>query len=203
MHKRIGGLWSGLATAVALAVWAGPAGAGEFFAWRTDDGGYAFADDEKSIPPRYRARAERRVSQSLSSYRQFTPSDAAASSHYAERLEARLAHLRQMNAVYAARQVEEPTAAAPVAGQPKDLVILRGGRRDRAGIDIGLPAGGGEEPLVVDIVASRRSGKAVTEHVQVTRRGDRIVSIARPRSREWNVNDVVDEEELLQSVEGK
>lgn len=198
MLKRIGGLWSGLATAVALTVWAGPAVAGEIFAWRTEDGTYAYADDERSIPPRYRAQAERRVTGSLSGYQQFTPSDAVASSHYADRLQVRLDHLRRLNAGSAVARA--PRAAAPQT-RPGEMVIVRGSRQRTA--DIAVPRPAGDEPLVVDIIPSRRSGKAVTQHVQVIRQGDRVVSVVRPRPREWNVNDVVDEEELLQSIDGK
>src|SRR5262245_54827581 len=72
--------------------------AAEMYAWRTDDGGYAYTDDKDQIPERYRAQAKRVSSTSLKSYERYTPQDPQASAQYAERLERRLAALRAANA---------------------------------------------------------------------------------------------------------
>src|SRR5687767_9835039 len=73
----------------------------EVYAWRTEDGGYAYTDDRDQIPARYRAQAKRLSGTSLSGYERYTPQDSEATSRYAERLERRLATLREVNATQA------------------------------------------------------------------------------------------------------
>jgi hypothetical protein len=191
-------------TVVAGAVAGAPAlaAAGEVYAWRTDDGGYAFADDVKSIPPRYRDRAEVRQLGSLGHYPRYTAQDDRATDEYQERLAERVERLRQYNAGLAASTEAASPGAAP-ARQPSEIVILRSAGGSRGGVDIGVPTDGPDQPLVIETVPTRRSGAPVTEHVQVTRRGDRILSVSRPRLRVWNVSDVVDQEELLERGEAE
>ena len=189
-----------LAGATALiAALAAPAAADRVYAWRTEDGGYAFADDPKSIPPRYRDRAELRQLGSLGHYPRYTPQDDRATAEYEDRLAERVERLRQFNA----EPVAPGAAAGAAAARPSELVILRSAGGDRGGVDVAVPTDGPTEPLVIETVPTRRAGAPVTEHVQVTRRGDRIVSVSRPRLRVWNVSDVVDQDELLESVEAE
>jgi hypothetical protein len=70
-------------------------------------------------------------------------------------------------------------------------------------VDLTVPddAAGTDEPIVVETVRVRREGGAVVQNAQVTKRGGRIISITLPRSREWNVNDWVDEEDLVRALE--
>jgi hypothetical protein len=192
-------VWTVVAGAVAGAP--GLAAAGEVYAWRTDDGGYAFADDAKSIPPRYRDRAEVRELGSLGHYPRYTAQDDRAMAEYEARLSERVERLRRRNADPAAPEAA-PAPGAP-APKPSELVILRSAGGDRGGVDVGVPSDGSDAPLVIETVPTRRSGAPVTEHVQVTRRGDRILSVSRPRLRVWNVSDVVDQDELLEQAESE
>jgi hypothetical protein len=94
-----------LAGATALLVaFTAPAAADPVYSWRTEDGGYAFTDDPKAIPARYRDQATLRESARLRDYPRYTPSDDAATERYAEQLTRRLAHLRAMNAQPVARR---------------------------------------------------------------------------------------------------
>ena len=55
----------------------------------------------------------------------------------------------------------------------------------------------GDEPIVVETLFARPEGKMVTRHSQVVRQGDKILSIMKPRLREWNVStDIHDEADL-------
>jgi hypothetical protein len=169
------------------------------YAWRTQDGGYAFTDDEEAIPPRYRDRAEVRRMESLDGYRRFTPKDDPATRRYEKRLAARLAHLRALNGQPRTPGSEAPAgSAAPAPTPPRDLITLRTGRRDAPGIDITTSGDG--EPVVVETILMRPKGKSVSQNVQVTRRGNKPIAIVKPREREWNVSDIVDEEELKQQL---
>jgi hypothetical protein len=186
MRMRTSGVWSWLPTA-ALALGVGLSGTAtaEIWAWRTEDGGYAFTDDAKAIPPRYRDQAEVRPGGSLRGYQRFTPRDDGASRDYAARLAERLEHLRELNAAPAS-EPEPPAEAA------REGVTLRTGRG--SGVDITSEAG--DEPVVVETVFMRRDGSAVVQPVRVTRRGDRILAIEKPRNRQWNINDFHDEADL-------
>lgn len=185
MRMQTSGVWSWLPTA-ALVLGVGLSGtaSAEIYAWRTEDGGYAFTDDAKAIPPRYRDQAEVRPGGSLRSYARFTPRDDAASRDYAQRLSERLAALRDRNA----DPGEEPEAAE--AG--RESVTLRTGR----GSSVDITSEAGDEPVVIETVFMRRDGSAVVQPVRVTRRGERIIAIEKPRNRQWNINDFHDEADL-------
>jgi hypothetical protein len=50
-------------------------------------------------------------------------------------------------------------------------------------------------------VLFRPDGKMIVQNARVTRRDGRVVAIEKPRSREWNVNDALDEGELGEALE--
>ena len=53
---------------------------------------------------------------------------------------------------------------------------------------------------MVETILVRPKGKSVSQNVQVTRRGNKPIAIVKPRAREWNVSDILDEEELKQQL---
>jgi hypothetical protein len=195
MLKRSIRSWAALVGTGALLA-GGLAAAEEIYTWRTQDGGYAFTDDEKAIPPRYRDRVKIRHTEGLEGYRRFTPKDDPATQRYEERLAARLEHLRALNGSATAPGAgSPPDAAAPAPATPREQITLRTGQQDAPGIDITTASDG--EPIVVERMWIRPEGKAVTQNVQVTRRGGKPIAIVKPRrTLEWNISDIVDEEEL-------
>jgi hypothetical protein len=198
MLKRSIRSWTALVGTGALLV-GGLAAAEEIYTWRTQDGGYAFTDDEKAIPPRYRDHVEVRRVDGLQGYPRFTPKDDQATQRYEERLAARLEYLRALNRGAKAPASGAPAhAAAPATAPAGEQITLRTGRRDAAGIDITTSTDG--EPIVVEMILMRPKGKSVSQNVQVTRRGNKPIAIVKPRAREWNVTDIIDEEELTQQL---
>jgi hypothetical protein len=183
------------AAAVLLMAIATPAVAGgPIYSWRTEDGGYAFTDDPKAIPARYRDQARVRPSARLGDYARYTPADDKAVERYAERLTQRLAHLRAVNAQYAVRQA---LAAQSVAGGPAPTTRLTLDSANEYAPSVEISEGMGTEPIVVETLFTRPEGKMVTRHSQVVRQGDQILSIMKPRLREWNVaTDIHDEADL-------
>ena len=178
----------GLAAVLACLL-AVPAAAGELYSWRTENGAYAFTDDEKSIPARYREGAERRSTAALDSYERFTPEDSAAKQHYADALEARLERLRAFNADRAVG----PTVATS-ASRDKTVSLQVNGRDAPT---VNVTAGENTKPVVIETIQTRPEGKIVTRPSTVIRQGDRTLAIIKPRSREWDVNhDIIDEAEL-------
>ncbi len=181
---------SGVGAALLALGLTAPAAADTVYAWRTGDGGYAFTDDEKAIPERYRADAEVRQVGGLSGYERFSLEDPAATSRYAEQLAARLEHLRSMNA-----PVVRPEAGS-AAPSPQTISLRTSNREGSPTLDI-TPGAAGEEPIIVETLRARPRNKLVTRDNVVVRQGDRTIAIIRSRGREWNVaEDIHVEEEL-------
>jgi hypothetical protein len=179
-----------LVTAVAV-----PAAADPVYSWRTEDGGYAFTDDPKSIPPRYRDQVKVRESVRLDDYKRFTPSDDKAAERYSEQLGRRLEHLRRVNAQPATPALAPTYAAAPPQGGPG--MSMRSGDGFTPSVELAPGATASDEPVVVETLFTRPRGKAVTRHTQVVRQGGKTIAIIKPRLREWNVSkDIHDEDEL-------
>jgi hypothetical protein len=183
-----------LAGAAALAAGlAAPVAADPVYSWRTADGGYAFTDDPKAIPARYRDQVEVREAKRLDEYKRYTPADDEASERYAIQLDRRLEHLRRVNA--------QPVVRAPqtFAGTPADpsgvsaSVSMRSEMGFQPGVEI-ADATNGDEPIVVETLFTRPEGKMVTRQTTVVRQGDKTISIVKPRLREWNVADDIHDE---------
>lgn len=199
--KGSGGVWSLLLTGALLLGLSAPATAGEIYSWRTEDGGYAFTDDPEAIPTRYRGQVKTRKTAALTGYARYTAQHEAATDHYAERLAERVERLRVLNGTRGERETAE-AARAPRAERAPDYVNLRTGPSDRPGVDIAIPSrADDEEPLIVETVFVRLEGSNVIQRVQVTMRGDRIVAINKPRKRNWNINDPIDEADLLEELQ--
>jgi hypothetical protein len=180
------GLLVGVILALAL-----PAGAGEIYSWRTEDGGYAFAGERKNVPARYRDQIEVRRTEALGDYRRFTAQDDTAARRYEERLAERLERLRELNRP---RPAAEGSGASSRDG---DYVTIRGGSNRGGGVDVSTPLGRDAQPLETETIFMKRKDSDVVQPVRITRRGKEIVSISKPRNSQWNISDFEDEEDLL------
>ena len=192
MRNGVRGVWSSLLMVGGLSLgMAAPAMAGDILAWRTQDGGYAFADDPDAVPERYRDQVEVRRSASIAGYRRYTAEDEAATTRYEEALAARLDYLR-------ARGAAGEAAPGSATGQATmDYVTVRSGaRRSGAGVDVSTAVPSGDAPLQVDKIYVRRKGGVLTQPVRVTRRGDKVISVEKPRKRWRSLADVVSEQEF-------
>ena len=189
MQMRMSGVCSWVPMVALVLGLSGTAGA-EIYSWRTAEGAYAFTDDAKAIPARYQDQVRVRGSSKLASYKRFTPKDDAASKTYEARLAQRLERLRAFNSPPAPSQAAAPGGPGPA----RETVTLRSGNGS-ASVEIATEPG--DEPLVIETVFVRRDGKAVVQPMRVTRRGDRIIAVEKPRSRQRNLlSDVYDEDDL-------
>ncbi len=167
-----------------------PASAGTVYSWRTDDGGYAFTDDRKAIPARYRDGVRTRSSARLRHYDRYTPQVAGSGAAYTADLVARLEHLRAFNAM------EPPTRIAPgTAGIEGSAARIRLSTGDDAPT-IDIRADGEGPPIVIETLYTLPEGGAITRRSVVVRRGDKTLAVVMPRSRETNVNEIIDEREF-------
>ncbi len=171
---------TGAAVAFALAA---PASAGTLYSWRTDEGGYAFADDLRRVPEKYRDRAEKSESRSLADHDRYTPQDDAAVDAYARALEARLTVLRERSAMLDRIIAGQAPAGAQAAPPPNAAggVTVRMDSRGRPIVDIapGAVEQGGP-PVVIEDVLAKPDGSITTRTNTVIRRGDEVISVVRP-----------------------
>jgi hypothetical protein len=144
-----------------------PALAGEIYSWRTEDGGYAFTDDAKSIPARYQDQVATRANEGLGSYERLTTPEAGTSADYARRLGDRLDHLRALN-----RDLDAAYAPRPADSALQTLAVQTGK------LNIGVPMdAAGDGPVVIEKVRFRHKGEMATRHNLVVRKGSEILAI--------------------------
>jgi hypothetical protein len=170
---------------------AAPAHAGDIYSWRTEDGGYAFADDPDAVPARYRDQVKVRRSQSIKDYERLTVEDGRAASRYEEKLAARLEEMRMRNAL-AAHHAEQAAAGS----RAPDYVTVGSGARRGRGVGLSVPTSASDEALEVETVYMKRDGGMLTQPVRVTRRGGKVISIEKPRDRSYALDDAISEREL-------
>jgi len=164
-----------------------PAGA-EIYAWRTEDGGYAYTDDRDQIPARYRAQATAQKHAPLAGYERFTRQDDDATARYAERLERRLAALRAANV-----EPRQAAAAAP-AGSPGTLMVSTGGDD---GSQIAVPMESAGAPVVIDPGLTKRDGDFRTRRVTVVKQGDRTIAVIKGPQHNFDPIESIQDEDAL------
>ena len=195
-RAAMAGLVSGL---VCLGM-AGSASAGTVYSWQTDDGTFAYTDDRKRIPERYRNQAKSRSMKQLSNYKRFTASSVRTEGDYAGRLNDRLDHLRDGGAI---------AMAAPGVASGVFLVRGRDHHRptrievDRHGPHVRVPAGGSGGPVTVEEIRVRPdsvlgdNGSMATRHITVVRQDGRVISVTRPHHNQRGL-DSPSERDLLE-----
>lgn len=168
-----------------------PAVSAEIYAWRTEDGGYAYTDDRDQVPARYADQVEVLRDRKLQAYERYTVQDGDAGRDYADKLSARLERLRAMNAPDARTAVSSKPGA-----RPQNTLALSTGD-DRAPY-IQVPAGNGLGPIVVEPVNAKETGDIRTRRVTVIRQGDETLAVIKGNPHVFNVNDdIYDEDELV------
>jgi hypothetical protein len=182
-------IWTALAVACAFA-WLLVAGAAsaEIYAWRTEDGVYAYTDDPDLVPSRYAADAKVVGSTGLDGYERYTRTDPAASQRYGDRLEKRLRYLRAVN--------ETPArAAVPTPSSGVRSVSIATGNAQAPMVDI--DASGNGAPIVVEQLHTLDPGAAITRPTTLVKQGGRTVAVLKGRQRETSLDDdVVEMREL-------
>ncbi|MBW2290153.1 MAG: hypothetical protein JRG90_20350 [Deltaproteobacteria bacterium] len=161
-----------------------PALASEIYSWRTDDGGYAYTDDAKSIPPRYRDRAQTQQTQGIGSYGRLTAPPAGTMDAYAKRLSNRLEHLRALN-----RDLDRAGARPEYENAVNSIQVNAGS------VNVGVPVGNSDEPIVIEKIRFRHHGEMATRHNLIVKQGDRVLTVIKgsPLITEINPNPGISE----------
>ncbi|MDH3521778.1 MAG: hypothetical protein OEM49_15115 [Myxococcales bacterium] len=167
---------------------AAPGVGAEIYAWRTEDGGYAYTDDADQVPPRYAAEAQVRGEASLNDYERYTATDPAASSRYADRMAARLRYLRALNSA---------PVAAPAAQRSRGVRSIAVATGNPQAPTVNIESEHSGAPIVVDPVYTIDPGSAVTRRTTLVRQGDRTIAVLKGRSHETDLgSDVYKTSEL-------
>ena len=207
MLRKLSRLGTGVAAALAcgfvMGAWSAPVQAEPLYRWESADGTVSFTDDAKRVPERYRESAKQIDTSVLSGYGRYTPTDAAASQEYAKRLNERLEMLRAENradeeaerALAESEAVEAPRGIERAARpryierrraflQPDGTVRYRYSRnRVDAANAPSLPVDPNDpSPVVTEQERVRVPGQPITQTITVTRQGDRVLSVEKPRS---------------------
>jgi hypothetical protein len=173
--------------AAATLIFGLPALAGTVFSWRTEDGGYAFTDDAKAIPPRYRDQVETRQTEGLGGYHRLTTPDAGATATYSQRLADRLDHLRSLN-----RDLNAAYAPQPVETGVDSLAVQAGT------LNVEVPLDGADDgPVVIEKVRFRHKGEMATRHNLVVRKGDGVLAIVKGNPLVSEINQAPDISEMV------
>jgi hypothetical protein len=164
------------------------AASGEVYAWRTEDGGYAYTDDPDQIPQRYADEAKPVGGAGLDGYERFTRTDPAATDRYAERLAKRLRYLREVNAASA------PTRVAP-RSRGVTSVSVATGNPQAPFVDIDAETSGA--PVVVEPVRTLDPGSAVTRQTTVVKQGGKTIAVLKGQTNEIRLDeDIIDARQL-------
>jgi Domain of unknown function (DUF4124) len=165
-----------------LGLIAASAAQADIYAWRTEDGGYAYTDNRDQVPARYADQAHVRSDTDLREYERYTATDTAASERYAARLEARLRHLRTITG-------SQANAAAPVRRSDVRSIAIATGNPQAPTVNI--EPEGNAAPIVIEPVRTLGRGNAITRSSTLVKQGGRTIAVLKGQSHEISLDDDV------------
>jgi Tfp pilus assembly protein PilE len=182
-----------IAAAVLFAV-AAPAGAKVVYRWKTDDGVYAFTDDAKRIPEKYRTQAKASPLRPLHTYKQYTPAQRSGTQAYLRGVEKSAREMSKLNARLSGQGAAMPTGT--VYGEPSDEAVLRVGTAGQSNVEVQTSGLGSGEPIVIEQKRYYVPGMNSTRTDTVVRQGGRILAITKPLAHQDDISDIESESVL-------
>ncbi len=169
--------------AILLVGLAGPASSGDVWSWRTEDGAYAFTEDSKRIPAKYRAEARRRSLGKLTRYERFTEVSNELDQPYADRIRERRSALRAISATAPLGAIVGVTATS-FPEQILTVPVTGGGGRSggRSSVSLAVPLTGGQtssdaELTTIESIRVKPRESMATRHWTIVKKGGRIVTV--------------------------
>ena len=165
-----------------------PAFASEIYSWRTEDGGYAYTDDGKAIPPRYRDRAQSQQTEGMSSYPRLTAPAPGAMDAYANRLSNRLEYLRALN-----RDLDRASARPEYQSEIGSIEVNSGP------INVAVPVADNrsDDPVVIEKIRFRHRDEMATRHNLVVKKGDRVLAVIKGNPLIGDINQAPGVDEMV------
>ena len=180
--------------AVAVLAVAAPASAKVVYRWKTDDGVYAFTDDAKRIPEKYRPQAKASSLRPLHTYERYTPAQRSGTDAYAKRMAKSAEEMSRVNARVSGR------GALPAAGGssrwPSDEAVLRVGTAGQSEVDVQTGGLGSGEPIVIEQKRFYVPGLDSTRTDTIVRQGGRILAVTKPLAHQDDISDIESESNL-------
>lgn len=168
------------------------ASAGTLYSWKTEDGTFAYTNDKKRIPTKYKAEAETSTLKSMGSYARFTPGPKTDGKAHGDRIVERLEVLR----------TNAGSAAGVEASSSSDgfvSVNVNSGRRN-TGSEVNIPVGAAgdvNEPVVIEHVRMKPVwGSNTSRHFRVVKQGDRVLAIIKDRQADNPLTSGLDERDF-------
>lgn len=177
------------ATALAFVLGAS-ASAGTLYSWKTEDGTFAYTNDKKRIPTRYKNEVESSKLRSMESYARFTPGPKTDDKAYGDRIVERLEVLRATSS-----DLASSGGGIPLGSQA--FVKLELGQ-DGSAIEIPIGAGLDDlEPVVVEHVRMKSAaGRTTTRHFRIVKQGDRVLAVIKDEIHDYPPTPVLNEEDF-------
>jgi hypothetical protein len=164
----------------------------DIFAYRTEDGVFAYTDDREKVPARYAADAVAVRDSHLPAYPRLTLEDTTAARAVTSRLEKRLDYLRQMNAASAA----ERAVASSASAANRTVVSVATGNAQAPTLDIATD--GDTAPIVVEPLLTKATNDARTRRTTIVKQGDRTIAVLKGPRHNFDVSeDIHDEDQLI------
>ena len=184
----------GSAVAVVVLLSAGLAEAKTVWRWQTEEGVYAFTDDPKRIPARYRSQARASTLRPLATYSQYTPAQRSGQKSWTKNMQQAARNLAELNARVDGRG---PGVVYGVADPGTDAVI-RSSTSGQTFVEAqtGLATADSGEPLVIEEKRFYVPGLNVTRRDTIVRQGDRILAITKPLPNQDDISQIPSESVL-------
>ena len=182
-----------IAAAVLFSV-AAPASAKVVYHWKTDDGGYAFTDDAKRIPEKYRTQAKASPLRPLQTYKRYTPAQNSGTQAYLSGVEKSAREMSKLNA-----RLSGPGTTAPGTiygaswGNGAAIVVGSGGQ---SAVAIGSGLADSDDPIVIEKRRFHVPGTITTRTNTIMRQGGRIITVVKPIAHQSSIGDIPSESEL-------
>ena len=183
-----------IAAAVLFAV-ATPAGATVVYRWKTDDGVYAFTDDAKRIPEKYRNQAKASPMRSLRGYKNYTPAQRSGTTAYRQQMEKSARDLGRLNArIYGEGAAPMGTSSRSAGNDGAALWVGQAGQSTVA-LQEGLDSDS-DEPIVIEQKRFYIPGLNSTRTNTIVRQGNRILAVTKPLAHQDDISDIQSESTL-------
>jgi len=166
-----------------------PASAGTLYSWITEDGTYAYTNEKKRVPARYKGEAKTSKLGKMEAYPRYTPGPRIDDRAYADRIVERLEMLRGQTAGLATASSVQDSGAASVQ-------LGLGGSVAQIEIPVGAGNESGEPVVVEDVRMQKDHGRQSTRHYKVVRQGERVLAVIKDRVHDGPPDGAIDEKDL-------
>jgi hypothetical protein len=184
-----------LSAAAVLVAVAAPAGAKIVYRWKTDDGVYAFTDDAKRVPEKYRSQAKTSPLRSLPGYKNYTPAQRSGTASYAKRMESSAIAMSRLNARLSGQGVAP--GGSYYGGPSGEEAVLRVGTSGNSNVEIQSSlADDSASPIMVEQKRFYVPGLNSTRTNTIVRQGNKILAVTKPIANEGDISDFPSESTL-------